>query len=129
MEVMEVGMDGFGGVGYILVGCFVCVSIDLRRCGKVGWEALPALLLLLAVAACAAAAAGLLLELLQARLSDLLEVGVGHGGRCGVWGCICGELSRGCCAGAAKVVRMRGREGKRSGVRILVGQVPTYGLR
>lgn len=40
---------------------------------------LPALLLLLAVAACAAAAAGLLLELLQARLSDLLEVGVGHG--------------------------------------------------
>ena len=48
-----------------------------------GGRRLPALLLLLAFAACAAAAAGLLLELLQARLSDLLEVGVGHWCGCG----------------------------------------------
>ena len=91
-----------------------------------GGGCLPALLLLLAFAACAAAAAGLLLELLQARLSDLLEVGVGHGVGVGV-GCVCREWSRGCCAGgAAKVVRgCGGREGKCSGVRSLVGQV-TY---
>lgn len=56
-----------------------CVLVNGARGCKVRGRGLPALLLLLAVAACAAAAAGLLLELLQARLSDLLEVGVGHG--------------------------------------------------
>ena len=90
--------------------------------GEGGGTGVPALLLLLAVAACAAAAAALLLELLQARLSDLFEVGVGHGGgfRC----VCCGLVAWVGGAGAAKVVVGCGEGRESSGVRSLVGQVP-----